>query len=212
MKTVTIVTCDRTPSYLADTVQSIPAEYNIQYVAQGQIEIPREGQVITTTRPYGEDATRHRDAQYNYAVALANTVDGIIIEDDVIFSDHFDLHLKQVLAAIPTQRYAVALYSCYDWVRTFDFGGVLVNYPVDLFYAFQGMLYDIETAREFGQYVFENIGKEPHDMALKTFIKTVNTSIGLYATKHSLIQHIGDVSTGLGPKHQCYNFIDSKWK
>lgn len=212
MKTVTIVTCDRTPSYLVDTVQAIPAEYNIQYVAQGQIEIPREGEVITTTRPYAEDVTRHRDAQHNYAVALANTVDGIIIEDDVIFSNHFDYYLKQVLGVVPTERYAIALYSCYDWSKAFDFGGILVNYPVDLFYAFQGMLYDIETAREFGQYIVENIGKEPHDIALKTFIQTVNTSVGLYATKYSLIQHIGDVSTGLGHRHQCFNFIDDKWK
>jgi len=212
MKTVTIVTCDRTPSYLADTVQSIPAEYNIQYIAQGQVEIPREGEVITTIRPYSEDSTRHRDAQYNYGIALANTVDGIIIEDDVIFSNNFDLYLKQVLAAVPTKRYAIALYSCYDWSKAFDFGGVLVNYPIDTFYAFQGMLYDIETAREFGQYILENIGKEPHDLALKTFIETVNTSVGLYATKYSLIQHIGDVSTGLGHRHQCVNFIDNRWK
>ena len=212
MRTITIVTCDRTPSYLMQTVQSIPNEYDIQYIAQGQVEIPRIGEVIQTTRPYAEDPKKHRDAQYNYTIALANTVDGIIIEDDVVFSKDFHSHLSQVLAAVPTERYAIALYSCYDWTDKPDYEGVLVDYPIDDFYAVQGMVYDIETARELGQYISENIGKEPHDLAIKTFVTTINTSIKLYATKHSLIQHIGNVSTGLGHRHQCLNYIDDKYK
>jgi hypothetical protein len=210
MKTVTIVTCDRNPSYLHNTVESIPIEYNIQYITQGNVEIPRAGQIVRTTKPYIKQIKRSKDAQYNYAIALANTIDGLIIEDDVIFCKDFDFHLKQALAALPTERYALALYACYDWSETSDFGGVLVNYPIDDFYGTQGMIYDIETAREFAQYISENIGQEPYDHALRTFIKSANTSIGLYATKHSLIQHIGMISTGLGYGHQCNNYIDNK--
>jgi len=205
-KTITIVTCDRKPSYLADTVATIPEWYAIQYVAQGKIVAPRKGEVIHVEKKYKDDETRHRDAQYNYATALLNTRDGLVIEDDVKLSKNFDLFLRKVVSDIPTERYAVALYSCYNWHN--DNNLSITEYPVDDFYAFQGMLYDIETARKFGQYILDNIGKEPHDMALKTYIKGVEPEIGLFATKLSLVQHLGDVSTGLGNQHTAFNFID----
>lgn len=207
MKTITILTCDRQPSYLADTVATIPENYAIQYVAQGQIVQPRAGDLIPVDKKYKQDKTRHRDSQYNYARALFTTKDGLIIEDDVKLSRHFDKALDEVIRNIPTPRYAVALYSCYNWTQN-NFNEVIAKYPIDMFYGTQAMLYDIETAREFGAYLLENIGKEPYDLALKTFIKTVNPEVVLYASKLSLVQHMGDVSTGLGNRHQCFNFLD----
>lgn len=207
MKTITILTCDRQPSYLADTVATIPEDYVIQYVAQGQIVQPRAGDLISVDKKYKQDETRHRDSQYNYARALFNTKDGLIIEDDVKLSRHFDKALDEIIKNIPTPRYAVALYSCYNWTQD-NFNEVIAKYPIDMFYGTQAMLYDIETAREFGAYLLENIGKEPYDLALKTFIKTVNPKVVLYASKLSLVQHMGDVSTGLGNGHQCFNFLD----
>lgn len=207
MKTITILTCDRQPSYLADTVATIPEDYIIQYVAQGQIVQPRAGDLIPVDKKYKQDETRHRDSQYNYARALFTTKDGLIIEDDVKLSRHFDKALDEIIKNIPTPRYAVALYSCYNWTQD-NFNEVIAKYPIDMFYGTQAMLYDIETAREFGAYLLENIGKEPYDLALKTFIKTVNPEVVLYASKLSLVQHMGDVSTGLGHGHQCFNFLD----
>ncbi|MGA1046395.1 MAG: hypothetical protein ACO3UU_00110 [Minisyncoccia bacterium] len=207
MKTITILTCDRQPSYLADTVATIPEDYAIQYVAQGQIVQPRAGNLIPVDKKYKQDETRHRDSQYNYARALLTTKDGLIIEDDVKLSRYFDKALNEVIRNIPTARYAVALYSCYNWTQD-NFNEVIAKYPINMFYGTQAMLYDIETAREFGAYLLENIGREPYDLALKTFIKTVNPEVVLYASKLSLVQHIGDVSTGLGNGHQCFNFLD----
>ena len=207
MKTITILTCDRQPSYLADTVATIPEDYAIQYVAQGQIVQPRAGDLVPVDKKYKQDETRHRDSQYNYARALFTTKEGLIIEDDVKLSRYFDKALDEVIRNIPTPRYAVALYSCYNWTQD-NFNEVIAKYPIDMFYGTQAMLYDIETAREFGAYLLENIGKEPYDLALKTFIKTVNPEVILYASKLSLVQHMGDVSTGLGNGHQCFNFLD----
>jgi len=207
MKTITILTCDRQPSYLADTVATIPKDYAIQYVAQGQIVQPRAGNLIPVDKKYKQDETRHRDSQYNYARALLTTKDGLIIEDDVKLSRYFDKALNEVIKNIPTSRYAVALYSCYNWTQD-NFNEVIAKYPINMFYGTQAMLYDIETAREFGAYLLENIGREPYDLALKTFIKTVNPEVVLYASKLSLVQHIGDISTGLGNGHQCFNFVD----
>jgi hypothetical protein len=72
------------------------------------------------------------------------------------------------------------------------------------------MLYDIETARGFGEYLAQNIGKEPYDLALKTYIKEVDPEVILYASKYSLVQHIGDISTGLGGGHKTGHFIDER--
>lgn len=207
MKTITILTCDRQPSYLADTVATIPEDYVIQYVAQGQIVQPRAGDLIPVDKKYKQDETRHRDSQYNYARALFTTKDGLIIEDDVKLSRYFDKALNEIIKNIPTPRYAVALYSCYNWTQD-NFNEVIAKYPIDMFYGTQAMLYDIDTVREFGAYLLKNIGKEPYDLALKTFIKTVNPEVVLYASKLSLVQHMGDISTGLGNGHQCFNFLD----
>jgi hypothetical protein len=207
MKTITILTCDRQPSYLLDTVATIPEDYTIQYIAQGQIIQPRAGDLVPVDKKYKQDETRHRDSQYNYARALLNTKSGLIIEDDVKLSRYFNEALIEVINDIPTERYAVALYSCYNWGQHNEYE-TIAKYPIDMFYGTQAMLYDLETAKEFGTYLLDNIGKEPYDLALKTFIKTVNPEVVLYATKLSLVQHIGDVSTGLGHGHQCFNFLD----
>jgi hypothetical protein len=207
MKTITILTCDRQPSYLADTVATISEEYHIQYVSQGQIVQPRAGDLVPVDKKYKQDPTRHRDSQYNYSVALRQTVDGLIIEDDVKLCRNFGIELKQRLAEIPTKRYAFALYSCYNWEGYSDYNKI-AKYPVDMFYGTQAMVFDIETARGFGTYLLDNIGREPYDLALKTYIKEVDPEVVLYVSKMSLVQHIGDISTGLGSGHQCFNFID----
>jgi len=208
MKTITILTCDRQPSYLADTVVTIPEDYHIQYVSQGQIAQPRAGDLVPVDKKYKQDETRHRDSQYNYSVALRQTVDGLIIEDDVKLSRKFDQYLNKVKSDIPTTRYALALYSCYNWNHIPN-GLTIAEYPIDSFYGTQAMLYDIETARGFGEYLAQNIGKEPYDLALKTYIKEVDPEVVLYATKLSLVQHIGDISTGLGNGHKAFNFVDN---
>jgi len=207
MKTITILTCDRQPSYLSDTVATIPEDYTIQYVSQGQIIQPRAGDLVPVDKKYKQDETRHRDSQYNYSVALRQTVDGLIIEDDVKLSRKFDQYLDKVKSDIPTPRYAVALYSCYQWTQINN-NLVVAEYPIDMFYGTQAMLYDIETARGFSEYLAQNIGKEPYDLALKTYIKEIDPEVVLYASKLSLVQHIGDISTGLGNGHTAYNFID----
>jgi hypothetical protein len=207
MKTITILTCDRRPSYLSDTVATIPKDYHIQYVSQGQIVQPRAGDLVPVDKKYKQDETRHRDSQYNYSVALRQTVDGLIIEDDVQLSRKFDQYLDKVKSDIPTPKYALALYSCYQWTQIPN-GLTIAEYPIDMFYGTQAMLYDIETAREFGEYLAQNIGKEPYDLALKTYIKEIDPEVVLYASKLSLVQHIGDVSTGLGNNHKAFNFVD----
>jgi hypothetical protein len=205
--TITILTCDRQPSYLSDTVATIPQDYDIQYVSQGQIVRPRAGDLIPVDKKYKQDETRHRDSQYNYSIALINTKDGLIIEDDVKLSKNFNQYLDKVKSDIPTPRYAVALYSCYQWTQINN-NLVIAEYPIDMFYGTQAMLYDLETAARFGRYLMKNIGKEPYDLALKTYIKEYDPEVTLYASKASLVQHTGDISTGLGNGHTAYNFID----
>jgi SAM-dependent methyltransferase len=210
MKTVTILTCERTPSYLANTVSTIPKDYDIQYIIQGEVEVPRAGEIVHTEKPYASDSNRHRDASYNYAQALLYTKEGLVVEDDVMFSSLFDFYIDDIIEAIPTERYAVALYSCYDWSDKHLYNGILTDYPVHDFYGTQAVLFDIETAREFGNYLLQNIGRELWDFALKRFILEINPQVRLYASKNSMIQHIGNTSSISTDGHQAFNFIGNQ--
>jgi hypothetical protein len=208
MKTITILTCDRTPSYLSETVATIPEDYHIQYVSQGQIAQPRAGDLVPVDKKYKKDENRHRDGQYNYAKALLNTKDGLIIEDDVKLSRKFNQYFEKVKSDIPTERYVLALYSCYHWTQIPN-GLTIVEYPINDYYGTQAMFFDLQTAREFGSYLMENIGKKGlQDMALKTFLKEEAPEIKMYASKMSLVQHIGDISSLATTGHKTFNFVD----
>lgn len=206
---VTIMTSERPVSYLEQTVKSIPEGFEVEYVVQGEVKLPKKGNVTKVHRPYASDENRHRDATYNYAMAMLSTEDGLVIEDDVIFCKNFEKIYEALKKQLPEGKYAIALYSCYNW--QLDSGKMLVDYPVDDFYGTQALLYDKETAIGFGEYLLHHldyIGGELWDMALKRYIKEIDPDVKLYATRLSLVQHIGNKSSIDTTGHQASNFID----
>jgi hypothetical protein len=235
------MSCDRQPSYLSETLKTIPSDFRTELFFQTDKEnvvFPDVDKVVVVGRPFKGDPTPHRDSQHNYSEILLNTTDGIIIEDDVQFSKKFSGHLEKIkrnIAKNEIKNYAIALYSCYDWNELYGFGKInrrqpvvygfghvefnlqlaiqhesplVVEFPVDWFCRTQAMMYDLETARNFGSYLAQNIGKEPYDLALITYIKTVSPSTRLLASTYSLVQHIGENSSGLGQYHRSENFLD----
>ena len=204
------MSCSRNPSYLEQTLESIPAEFQIEIFYQGnkddiaKYNVP----VIEVSSPYSKDDIQ-RNAQFNYATILLNSKDCLIIEDDVFFSLNFQQHinlLKEDLSIL-TSRYALALYSCYTWTNSNENQIRLCSYPLEGFYGTQAMLYDQKTARNFGEYLMSNIGFEAYDLALKTYINFIDTEVKLFASTRSLVQHIGEKTSGLGHFHQTSNYI-----
>lgn len=208
INTVSIMSCKRIPSFLEDTIASIPKNLNIEVFYQGDVnEIFIDNIDIKHVDYVHEPHMVHHNSQYNYASTLINSKDGFIVEDDVEFSVNFSIHMADLnnLLNDVKCKYAVAIYSCYNWNKR---GVSLVDYPVEAFYGTQGMIYDLETARSFGNFLMGRIGAEPYDFALKTYIQEVDPDVKLMATGSSLIQHKGDLSTGLGIFHKAPNFVD----
>ena len=223
-ETITIMTCDRQPSYLSQTLETLPPDFPVELFFQtdSESDINFNGRVVKVDKPYKNDATPFRNSQYNYAKTLIGSTSGLIIEDDVRFGKKFGPYLGKIKESIVTnklERYAIALYSWRNWEYNYKLGRhgenpsapvhPLVTYPIDWFWCTQGMLYDLETARKFGEYLLDNIGKEAYDVALRTYIRNVAPSTRLLAATYSLVQHIGVVTTGLGIQfHSTDNFID----
>jgi hypothetical protein len=204
------MSCSRSPSYLERTLESIPSDFDIEIFYQGDsAELSHLNvKVIEVSSPYAKDDVQ-RNAQFNYATILLNSKECLIIEDDVFFSSNFKHHidlLKNQINFLNT-KYAIALYSCYTWTLVNEDEVKLCEYPMESFYGTQAMLYDIEMARNFGEHLMNNIGLEAYDMALKTFINISNNQVKLFASTRSLVQHIGEKTSGLGHFHQTSNYI-----
>lgn len=208
--TISVMSCQREPSYLSKTLSTIPSDLKVEIFYQGDVSTLQIDNVEIYPTKFIDDPTFvHKNSQFNYASILLRTKCGVIVEDDVFFSPGFLEHLGTILDIISSRSlqiedYAVALYSCYSWGRE-DLD--IVPYPVDDFYGTQAMLYNVKTAREFGHFLMGRVGREPYDLALKSFIAD-NPMTNLFASTRSLVQHIGESTSGLGFFHQTNNFID----
>ena len=199
---INIMSCEGR-DYLPKTIESTnDLEIKIFYQGKnmtglGNIEIEE------TKKPYTEVQL---NAQWHYSYILQNAKHNndsiILIEDDVKLSKNFNNYIEQVKPELP-ERYILALYTPYPhFISSLE----IVEYGIDGFYGTQAMMYDIITSEELGKHILENIGKEPYDLAIKTYCKKNN--IPLLTLTYSLVEHIGDISTGLGGGHKAGRFID----
>jgi hypothetical protein len=231
MKTVSIVSCARQPSYLYQTLSSFTEPgIEVELFFQGQeppemLECvlgyqpePASGLYDTIAALHFEYTCQiprvyhteklfdkvHLNGPYNYAETLLHTRDGLILEDDVIVSKNFMGYVAEVEKLVPDENSIVALYSLYN--RESDNQLRLVPFPVARFANTQAMLYPVWVARAFGQFILDRFSTAPYDMVLRDFCREYNLKI--YATNYSLVQHYGIITTGLGLHHRATNFID----
>lgn len=209
------MSCSRQPSYLRDTLSSIPNFLVPEIFYQGDLtEIDDIScKKIEVARPYDVQSV-HKNSQYNYSYILKNSTSKFIIEDDIFFTSNFEYYFNHILNDIEnyksqvSEKFVVALYSCYRWTDDYTDRPRLVQYPVESFYGTQAMLYDEYTAENFAEYLGNNIGVEAYDLALKTYISNIEPDTKLLASTRSLVQHIGQSTSGLGFFHQAGNYIE----
>lgn len=213
MKKVSILSCTREPSYLAETLRSFKesgTEVEIFFQGKGDsCEIPALQQQYTCSIPRVYLTEKMYDnvqlnGQYNYAETLLHTKDGLILEDDVRVSKNFLQHLQAVEKLIPDDKSIVTLYSMKRWNNSNKLE--LIKLAASNFRNTQAILYPVPVARAFGQHILDYFGAEPYDHALRTFCRL--HGIKIFAVNYSLVQHIGKVTTGLGFHHQSKNFAD----
>lgn len=195
---IRIMSCERTPSYLNQTISYIDKfEYEVYYQSD-----TTDVKYTSIQKPYNNPL---QNSQYNYSWCLQQLGNKILIEDDVQACKGLEGYYDQISKQFSEdERYILALYSCYNWQPKGKL--LVVNYPVEDFYGTQAMMFDTKTQEELSAYIQLNIGKTPYDMLIKKYSKEFNVPI--YATNYSLFQHIGKISTGLGYHHQAFNFID----
>lgn len=192
--TVTIMTCDREPSYIDSTVAGLK-EQNISYCTVHQ---PSQ-----TPAPYPD--IQH-NARLNYAMTILHS-EGLVIEDDVEVCKDFMSRVTQAIEDMPEPG-ILALYSAYSFPRR-DGKVEIVDYPVDTFFGTQAMYFPEEHRVRFAEWVLSrlHIEHEPYDFAVKSYCKEYG--VPLYGLSYSLVQHMGVVTTGLGHHHRAVNYIDN---
>lgn len=189
--------------YLPKTIKSIKKDNEI-FIFNQYLDKELEGINIINNKKIYTDV--QHNAQWHYSYILSNAYHNqdyiLIAEDDIEFSQNFNQHLDLIKKDLP-KKYILALYSpyphCFPKLE-------IIEQEVEAFYGTQLMMYDIKTALELSKHISENLGKEPYDLAIKTFVK--KTNIPFLRLTFSLCEHIGEVSTGLGGGHKAGRFID----
>ncbi len=155
----------------------------------------------------------HRRACHNYyrSLQLLHSYRGLIIcEDDVIFRDGWIDKLCQSLNEMQTRkvdRFVLSLYSPHDHRNgSLRRGDYYSSYVANSFYGTQCVFYSSSEIHDVSRLIWEK-GVEspdaPYDLLLKRYCERKQN---LYTTRVSLVQHIGQKSTGLGGGHRSPTF------
>ena len=180
-----------------------------------------------------QNSSVHHRAVWNYWRSLTLGPknlrrDGLLVfEDDVIpaqgWQRRFNDTVKQIEAQFGT-RYVLALYrGRFSQSRTFynSFRRTLsdclypeeqrayyASYPIGQFWGTQAMYYPEEIRIAFAEYLKINgvdAYRRPYDLLLKDYLETYG--VPLFTTVPSLVQHIGEIGTGVGWKfHSARKF------
>ena len=219
IKTI-IYTCDRSVNYLEKTLQSLEnygakevticqgsdTENNLACLDELSLSVDL---CKIDWSPYVGKGVRFL-AQRNYISALTyhlgNEKYRLILEDDVKAAPEYLRFLKRYIEIVENKEkgvpFILTLYSPYIPLRDY-FDVQRIN--IDGFYGLQACLFSKEICMDFAEFIAERIESEPHDFLIKHFCKS--RGINIWAVSHSLFQHIGAVTTGLGHHHQVGNFL-----
>ena len=159
----------------------------------------------------------HRRCCHNYHRCLTLPLEGsrglVVCEDDLIFQNGFYSRLLATVDEIEAKAgvavdYALAAYAAYDFRNNRDEpnGELFCPYGVAGFYGSQCVYYPRNVIPKLAELVLaEGVKRysEPLDMLVKAAYREFR---GFFACRTSLVQHIGERTTGLGGFHQNPTF------
>ena len=234
---IAIMTRNRQPQYIHGTVESLLASGGIVrelagfYMAVDETDTAylsginmRERMTIVPLTNTEAEAVGgmilHQRACHNYHRALTlppgHAAGLLVCEDDLVFCPGFLEKLLQTLnemEAAGLKDFMLACYASYDFDsdRSLKRGTFYSSYPAHWFYGTQCMFYTRSeipavagTILKHGVLRYENA----YDMLIKHHAMYRNN---LYATRRSLVQHVGIVSTGLGKNHHTSPTFHLPW-
>lgn len=225
------LTCRRNPAYfpitLASALLADPLTARLREVA---VEVdapnldcvaPLQGHAQVRWRARTDEVSAqvaafslHRRACHAYwrALGLASPDARAVIlcEDDVIFRDGWLGMLLECLnemRAVGLEEFHIAAYSAYDHDHApLRRGCFYSSYPAHDFYGTQAMLYPADEVAPVRDLIWRHgieTHEEPYDLLVK---RRAIARQHLYATRHSIAQHIGACTTGLGGLHTSPSF------
>lgn len=221
---IAVVTIDRPENYIHQLLSGIRGNLSVRLIVGAcdirYLEQYRESPFIQIVVPPEREWTHFKEccvqqrACWNYWRALSLGANGkpfgdlLICEDDVIVSRGWEERLCDTLNEIESvlkDEFALALYTVFNLHPTNS--PVLASYPVERFFGTQAMYYPKSVRIGFSKYLHANgvdHYRRPYDLLLREYLGACR--IQLFATVPCLVQHVGEISTGLGVFHQASCF------
>jgi len=228
-----IMTVKREPSYIHQTLAGFfasgppldciqPIELMLGTNEHAYLDAYKDSSLIQINRltnqqwrmiePWGV----HRRFAFNLArsirMGLHSTQGLCVCEDDVIFRDGFVDKLLRVVNQIEQKRdrYVLACYAAYDFVNHSNNAGDLLycDYPSG-FYGTQCMYYPRNVVEELSDYIWKHGVETPEetgDLLIGRYPRKFHPRKLLLASRWSLVQHIGQHTSGLGNFHTTPTF------
>ena len=225
------VACPREPNVLTATLASAfmadPAIHELKSISV-VVDAPELGwigplskqrQVCWLPRSSVQDLRAstypiHQRASYNYWRALKSVSPGtrglIVCEDDVILREGWLGKLMQSLQDLrqhSIHEFILALYSAYDHEEPhLRRGEFYSSYFARSFFGTQSMFFPAAQLSALREVIWRDsveTNRSPYDLTIAEYA-TVRQN--LYTTRHSLAQHVGYQSTGLGSMHTSPSF------
>ena len=154
----------------------------------------------------------HR-ASWNYYRCLAQCAKGargtLIFEDDVQFARGWRSRLDCTLIALEERYGADFVLAVYAPFAFAVHGQLYAKYPRAKFFGTQGVYYTARTRVGFAKYLKKRglvANEDGYDHLLRDYL--LKEDLPLLATTPSLIQHVGETTTGLGVWHRAPNFVE----
>ena len=226
------VTCPREPAYLPATLASAllgdPLTVRLQEIAVA-VDAPDLGCIhplagnrrVRWVARTDEESARansyhlHRRACHSYWRALGLASPGVravlVCEDDVIFRDGWLGMLLECLDEMQSDGlgdFLLSAYSAGDHEASgLRRGRCYSSYVADTFFGTQAMLYPAGQLDAVHTLIWRHgvlVAEAPYDLLIK---RIAIERQHLYTTRHSLVQHVGAKSTGLGDgRHRSPSF------
>jgi hypothetical protein len=213
-----VITVARPTDYIHQLISSVRADLPVRLIVGSperaylnKYESSPFIDIIETTPQEWElfrDCSLHQRAAWNYWRALTfgacspNPKGLVVFEDDVVPIDDWERRLYGLIDQIEARQsgpYILALYAAAEsGLTAADDGAHYVSFPSERFFGNQAIYYPELVREGFAGYLKEHgvdAYTEPHDFLLGDYSQ--EERIPIFAAIPCLVEHIGEVSTGL---------------
>jgi hypothetical protein len=164
-----------------------------------------------------EHSVHHR-ASWNYwrALTLGRSAlcrKGVVVfEDDILPVINWEAQLYGAMAEIEAfydGPFLLALYAGQPQLEALRLPYRIAPYPSEVFYGTQALYYPEAVREGFSQYLKNNgvdAFRIPYDHLLREYL--ILTATPAFLMVPCPVQHIGEISTGLGVYHKSTSFTD----